>query len=130
MRVVFVLDVHFLIEILRYSALLLKVDFNPSNDLLIHVGDIVAKGPHVGSMSVLSYMSTHNITGVRGNHDEKVIEWRGWIDWVESHEGGVEWLMNLEKKSLSVEDWKEYEEEVKKKKPKECKERQSKPREG
>ena len=99
--------------------MLLKANYNPSNDLLVHVGDIVAKGPHVGSMSTLSYMYTHNITGVRGNHDEKVIEWRGWIDWVESHEGGVEWLRNLEKKSLSVEEWKEYEEEVKKKKPKE-----------
>ena len=66
------------------------------------------------SLDVLDYMTTHNVTGVRGNHDQKVIEWRGWIDWVESHEEGAEWLTELEKKHLSVDGWKEYE-KVKKK---------------
>lgn len=67
--------------------------------MLIHVGDIVAKGPHEGSMAVLKFMSSHNISGVRGNHDEKVIEWRGWIDWVRSHPGGSDWLRQMENMS-------------------------------
>ena len=66
--------------------------------MLIHVGDIVAKGSHSGSMAVLDYMSTNNITGVRGNHDEMVIAWRGWIDRVLSHPKGKTWREKLERK--------------------------------
>jgi hypothetical protein len=47
-------------------------------------------------MSVLSFMARHNITGVRGNHDQKVIEWRGWIDWVSSFHEGQAWLKRIE----------------------------------
>jgi hypothetical protein len=37
-------------------------------------------------------MALNNITGVRGNHDQKVIEWRTWLDWIESLRGGKQWL--------------------------------------
>lgn len=37
-------------------------------------------------------MSTNNILGVRGNNDQKVIEWRAWMDWIVSLPGGREWL--------------------------------------
>ena len=47
-------------------------------------------------MAVLSYMTSNNITGVRGNHDQKVIEWRGWINWIRSLPTGKEWLKNLD----------------------------------
>lgn len=47
-------------------------------------------------MAVLSYMTSNNITGVRGNHDQKVIEWRGWINWIRSLPAGKEWLENLD----------------------------------
>lgn len=60
------------------------VQYNPETDLLVHVGDLVAKGPD--SANVMKTISTHNVTGVRGNHDQKVIEWRGWIEWVLSQE--------------------------------------------
>lgn len=73
-----------------------------TNATLIHVGDIISKGPHSGSMAVLKYMTQRNITGVRGNHDQQVIEWRGWIDWVSGLPGGKKWLNNLEK------DWERY----------------------
>ena len=68
--------------------------------MLIHVGDVIAKGPHAGSLSVLSFMSTHNITGVRGNHDQMVIEWRSWLNWVQESEAGAgsRWLQDLEEK--------------------------------
>lgn len=81
------------------------------------MGDIVAKGTHAGSMSVLKYMATHNITGVRGNHDEKVIEWRGWMEWVRSHKGGAEWLQRMDE--MTAKELEEYDIEVAKKRPKE-----------
>lgn len=65
---------------------------------MIHVGDIIAKGPHEGSLAVLKYMATHNVTGVRGNHDQQVIEWRGWIDWIFSIPEGKAWLTRVERK--------------------------------
>lgn len=46
----------------------------------------------------MDFLSTHNVTGVRGNHDQKVLEWRGWINWVTSLSGGEEWLKRLERK--------------------------------
>jgi Calcineurin-like phosphoesterase len=85
------------------SALLDKLSFEPASDVLIHVGDILTKGPHDGSMGVLSYMTVNNITGVRGNHDQKVIEWRGWINWIRSLRGGKQWLKNLNTRWIEAE---------------------------
>jgi hypothetical protein len=65
--------------------------------VLIHVGDIVTKGPHGDSMALLKYLASNNITGVRGNNDQKVVEWRGWLNWITSLPGGKAWLDHLEK---------------------------------
>ncbi|KAF7312362.1 Phosphoric monoester hydrolase [Mycena indigotica] len=92
-RVLIVGDVHGMHEPLQ--TLLNKLSYNPSSDTLIHVGDIVAKGPHRGSLNVLKFMASHNITGVRGNHDQKVIEWRAWLDWITRLDGGAVWLANV-----------------------------------
>jgi len=54
-------------------------------------------------MAILSYMSSNNITGVRGNHDQKVIEWRGWINWIRSFPGGKRWLKNLNTRWVEAE---------------------------
>lgn len=82
------------------SNLLKQISYDGDKDMLIHLGDIIAKGPHTGSLSVLSFMSTHNITGVRGNHDQMVVEWRAWLDWVQGMEAGAgsRWLVDLEEK--------------------------------
>ena len=77
-----------------------KLDYSPTNDLLIHTGDFLARGSD--SLSVLNFLTSNNITGVRGNNDQKVIEWRSWIEWILSHRGGREWLERMEK--LSDED--------------------------
>lgn len=53
------------------SRLLAKLHYNSTNDLLIHTGDIVAKGPH--SNELLSRFAGRDVTGVRGNNDQKVI---------------------------------------------------------
>jgi predicted phosphodiesterase len=82
------------------SDLLKQVSYDKEKDTLVHLGDIIAKGPLAGSLSVLSFLSKHNITGVRGNHDQKVIEWRAWLDWIIGLEAGagLRWLLDLEKK--------------------------------
>ncbi|KAF8656242.1 hypothetical protein AX16_002678 [Volvariella volvacea WC 439] len=54
----------------------------------------MAKSPRSHSLAVLSYMSNNNITGVRGNHDQAVIEWRGWVNWINSLPGGQQWLQS------------------------------------
>ncbi|KAJ7227223.1 Metallo-dependent phosphatase-like protein [Mycena pura] len=88
-RVIVLGDVHGMYE--PFQALLDQVSYDPSADVLVHVGDIITKGPPKGSLAVLSYMAHHNITGVRGNHDQKVIEWRSWLEWVRKL-GGARWL--------------------------------------
>ena len=90
--------------------LLDKISYNPHKDIFVHVGDIFAKGPHKESLAVLSYMAKHNITGVRGNHDQKVIEWRGWMDWVRSLPGGKIWLQALDSRSANIANEEEGEE--------------------
>ncbi|KAL0954484.1 hypothetical protein HGRIS_003452 [Hohenbuehelia grisea] len=83
--------------------LLNSLSYDSTHDSLIHVGDIVAKGPISGSLAVLSFMSTHNITGVRGNHDQKVIEWYGWLQWIHARPSARHWLSTLERRWASAE---------------------------
>lgn len=82
-----------------FLHLLSKLSYDPTYDHLIHVGDIIAKGSHQGSLAVLDYMTHHNVTGVRGNHDQKVIEWRAWREWIHGISGGKKWLQQLDQKA-------------------------------
>ena len=66
------------------------------------MGDIVTRGPHKDSMALLTYLASNNITGVRGNNDQKVVEWRGWLDWIASLHGGKAWLDHLEEISPNI----------------------------
>lgn len=34
--------------------------------------------------------------GVRGNHDQKIVEWRSWFNWVRSFPDGQDWIDNYE----------------------------------
>ncbi|CAE7095548.1 unnamed protein product [Rhizoctonia solani] len=78
-----------------FRKLLKKLGFNANHDLLIHTGDVVLKGPQ--SREVIQELIRINALGVRGNQDQKVVEWRGWIDWVLSQDGGKQWLKKMEK---------------------------------
>ncbi|KAF8239784.1 Metallo-dependent phosphatase [Tricholoma matsutake] len=100
-RVIIVGDVHGMHK--QLSALLHGLSFEQPSDVFIHVGDIISKGSHDGSMAVLSYMTSNNITGVRGNHDQKVIEWRGWINWIRSLPEGKEWFEKLDTRWVEAE---------------------------
>lgn len=93
-RIITVGDIHGRNDSL--GALLEKLSYEPRSDTLIHVGDIVTRGGVSGSVAVLSFMSSNNITGVRGNNDQTVIEWRAWRDWIQSLPGGREWLDKID----------------------------------
>ncbi|KIM39812.1 hypothetical protein M413DRAFT_74181 [Hebeloma cylindrosporum] len=101
-RIIIVGDIHGMMK--PFEELLKRVEYSPREDVLIHVGDIITKGPHTGSLAVLDYMATHNVTGVRGNHDQQVIEWRGWLDWISSISGGKAWLKRLERRWEKVQE--------------------------
>jgi len=82
-----------------FHALLNKLTYNSDSDTLIHVGDTVTKGSHEGSLAVLAYLAKHNVTGVRGNHEQKVVEWRAWMEWIRGLEGGERWLAEVEERA-------------------------------
>ncbi|KAG8213123.1 hypothetical protein J3R82DRAFT_11524 [Butyriboletus roseoflavus] len=50
----------------------------------------------LSSDPVLTFMSTNHVLGVRGNNDEKVIEWGAWMEWIVSLPGGREWLEDMD----------------------------------
>ncbi|KAG9028459.1 hypothetical protein FRB95_006491 [Tulasnella sp. JGI-2019a] len=99
-RIIMVGDLHGMMH--SFDNLMSKLHYNPEDDLIVHMGDIVAKGPH--SNELLSRFAASNITGVRGNNDQKVIEWYGWISWVESHSSGARWLKAIEKENISTKE--------------------------
>jgi predicted phosphodiesterase len=47
-----------------------KISYDSKKDLLVHVGDLVAKGEK--NEEVLEWMDDYSIMGVRGNHDQPV----------------------------------------------------------
>ncbi|KAG6899296.1 hypothetical protein C0993_011458 [Termitomyces sp. T159_Od127] len=84
--------------------LLKRVSYDPSSDVLIPVGDFLTRGPHADSMRTLSFMASNNITAVRGNHDQSVIEWRAWIHWINTQPGGTRWLKETHDEWFAVEN--------------------------
>lgn len=96
-----------------FSKLLKKLSYSEDSDLLIHAGDIMTKGPD--PFGVVSFLAENNIAGVRGNHDQKIIQWKAWVDVVLTQAGGQEWLERREDdskleidpaKERDVETWK------------------------
>ncbi len=47
--------------------------YRPGHDRLVLVGDLVARGPD--SLGVVERVAEYEAEGVRGNHDEKVLQW-------------------------------------------------------
>ncbi|KAF9450917.1 Metallo-dependent phosphatase [Macrolepiota fuliginosa MF-IS2] len=97
-RVIIVGDIHGMMEPLE--TLLERVAYDHQNDILVHTGDILSRGRHKGSMKVIEFMTTYQVVGVRGNHDQQIIEWRGWIDWFTTLDGGKQWLSDTHSKWL------------------------------
>lgn len=83
-RIIMVGDLHGMMH--SFDNLLDVLKYNSTDDLVIHLGDITAKGPH--SNELVTRFAKEAVVGVRGNNDQKVIEWYAWFDWVKSHEHG------------------------------------------
>lgn len=100
----------------RDSNLMSLLQYNHKDDLLIHLGDLCAKGPH--SNELVTRFAAANMTGVRGNNDQKVIgpspplfsplrtsnhrlDWYSWFEWVKSHPGGDVWLAAKMKQNVT-----------------------------
>ncbi|WWC59432.1 uncharacterized protein I303_101988 [Kwoniella dejecticola CBS 10117] len=103
-RLIFIGDIHGSYDPLL--RLMDKISYNPSTDRLIHVGDLIAKGPK--NTEVLTWMRDHEILGVRGNHDQAVVQWRSWMEWA----GGKDWPAYID--SLSFDDEKSASKELQK----------------
>ncbi|KAG8905655.1 hypothetical protein FRB99_008496 [Tulasnella sp. 403] len=97
-RVIMVGDLHGMMH--SFDELMGILKYDPQNDMLIHLGDLVAKGPH--SNELVTRFASSNATGVRGNHDQQVIEWYAWFEWVKSFVGGEHWLQSLMDRNLST----------------------------
>lgn len=95
-RIIVIGDIHGMNDSL--TNLLDEIHYNSERDSLIHVGDLVTKATVHDSIDALSFMSSNRILGVRGNNDQKVIEWRAWMDWILSRPGGQEWLSAMDKR--------------------------------
>ncbi|KAF9283431.1 hypothetical protein BGZ68_005348 [Mortierella alpina] len=75
-RTIIVGDVHGHLDGLM--TFLSKVEFDQTKDKLILAGDLVAKGPK--SLEVLDKVRQMGAECVRGNHDDEVLRWRGYLD--------------------------------------------------
>lgn len=69
-KIIVIGDVHGCVEELR--ALIKKVEYSPG-DLLVFLGDMVAKGPE--SIPVIRLAREVGALSVRGNHENEVIRW-------------------------------------------------------
>lgn len=71
-RTLLIGDVHGCLE--ELEALLKACRFEPADDSLVFVGDLVAKGPHPAEVVALA--RRHGARGVMGNHDHAVLQLR------------------------------------------------------
>lgn len=75
-RIILIGDVHG--SAVPLMNLLDKVSFTQERDQVVFVGDLIAKGPE--SMRVLQIAHDIKASCVRGNHDDRVIRWKGYIN--------------------------------------------------
>ncbi|GAA5908429.1 uncharacterized protein JCM6883_005543 [Sporobolomyces salmoneus] len=60
--------------------LLRGINYTPSHDTLLHTGDILSKSTLENSLHTIRILRKLGAKGVRGNHDQKVLEWRSWME--------------------------------------------------
>ena len=96
-RIVLVGDVHGCIDELR--RLLVACAYDPEADVVVLLGDLVAKGP--GSADVVSLAKDMGWLAVRGNHDDYVV--RHWHARRDGREPDADLVVDSEHARLAVE---------------------------
>ncbi|KAG0030505.1 hypothetical protein BGZ81_002567 [Podila clonocystis] len=81
-RTIVVGDIHGSID--GFNGFLVQTGYDRRRDNLILAGDLVAKGPR--SLEVIDRAIELRARCVRGNHDDKVIRWRGYLDSLSARE--------------------------------------------
>ncbi|KAG0333922.1 hypothetical protein BG000_008779 [Podila horticola] len=81
-RTIVVGDIHGSID--GFDGFLVQTGYDRRRDNLILAGDLVAKGPR--SLEVIDRAIELGARCVRGNHDDKVIRWRGYLDSLNARE--------------------------------------------
>ncbi|KAF9159798.1 hypothetical protein BGX21_003068 [Mortierella sp. AD011] len=107
-RTIIVGDVHGNLK--GFDGFLKKVKFDSSKDRIILAGDMVAKGPQ--SLELIDRAMELGALCVRGNHDDKVIRWRGFLDSLSLQQAealGVELAQDddIEENAIKEEEFKE-----------------------
>lgn len=75
-NLIFIGDVHGSLDELK--SLIKELNYNSELDHLIFVGDLITKGPK--SIELLRYLQSLGVSCVRGNHEDKVLKWRQFLD--------------------------------------------------
>lgn len=75
-RLIFIGDIHGCLK--EFNQLLTKLKYKQGDDQIVLVGDLVAKGPD--SLGVVKRSRQIGAWGVRGNHDDRVIRWRQFMN--------------------------------------------------
>lgn len=75
-RTIVIGDVHGHLE--GFNSFLKKISYDKKTDALILAGDMVTKGDK--SLEVIDRARELGAYCVRGNHDDKVVRWRGFLD--------------------------------------------------
>jgi len=96
-NLIFIGDVHGVFN--ELSELLEIIEYQPLRDHLIFVGDLVAKGPE--SIKVVSLARSLEASCVRGNHDDKMLRWKTFLNSLESQ--GIEFDEYIKQNNLPVE---------------------------
>ena len=91
----FVGDVHGCLQ--EYDELVAR--FAPSsNDCIVHVGDLIARGPE--SIGVIRRARDLGAIVIRGNHEERLLQWRATPEQIKMHATHLEVA-----RALSAEEW-------------------------
>jgi bis(5'-nucleosyl)-tetraphosphatase (symmetrical) len=70
-RHIFVSDIHGCID--EFNELIQKVNYDPQNDRLVLLGDLIDRGPD--SLAVVKRARELNLECVMGNHEHKFLKW-------------------------------------------------------
>ncbi|KAH9812703.1 Metallo-dependent phosphatase-like protein [Melampsora americana] len=78
-RLIIIGDIHGMVHSLK--KLLHRLNYNPTSDRVLLLGDLAAKHPSIdSSLHTIRFARESNFDVIRGNHDQDIIAWRNWME--------------------------------------------------